>query len=151
MSRNDNLDYRGKPRVQTTDFGPSLTVQSDAKAADINEVLRRFEQVGIVEHLRDVDLQFADVSEFTDYADLMRNLRFAEERFMELPSKVREVFGHDVAKWLDAAHNTPEQNAELFEKFGVNASGLPLEKPTPATPAGDPPQSDSAPTSTPTE
>lgn len=101
------LDYRGKPRsqYQTVNDEPSKTVQSDAHRADIREILKKYDQVGIVDHLAKVDAQFMDVTAFNDYADLMRHVQTAESQFMELPSKIREMFDHDVAKWLDAAHD----------------------------------------------
>lgn len=138
---NLNLDSRGKHRLQTffdPDVEPSLTVQSDREQADINSILRKYKSVGIIEHLNNVDAQFLDVSEFTDYSDMMRNLKIAETEFLTLPSKVREVFGHDVAKWLDSAHATSAENQELFE-----ATGAVDPPPTivPEIPAETPPES----------
>jgi len=114
-SRNDVLDYRGKPRVQTVNTGPELTVQNDRQAADINVILRKYKQTGIVDSLRNADMIFKDVSEFTDLTDAFGQARVAEKAFMKLPSKVREVFNHDVAQWLDAAHD-PEKINELVAK-----------------------------------
>ncbi len=117
---NDNLDGRGRPRVQTTDFGKSLTVQSDADQANIQKILEKYEAVGLIDHLVDVELQYGDISELTDYADAMRQVSEAEGKFMTLPSKVREVFKHDVAIWLDAANDglSDIQRAQL-KKLGV--------------------------------
>lgn len=103
MSRNDNLDYYGLPRVQTVFEDESLTVQSDAEKADINRILRKH-SMGIIDHMADVEARYMDVSEFTDYADAYRHSKLAEEEFMRLHPKVRKVFGNDVAQWLDAAH-----------------------------------------------
>lgn len=110
------VDARGKARVQTVNDEPSMTVQSDAPRADIREILRKYKQVGIVDHLSQVEARFMDVSGVTDFADAMRLQREAEGEFMRLPSKVREVFGHDVARWLDAAHDgvSEEQKARLI-------------------------------------
>lgn len=119
---NKNLDRRGRPRVQTSDFGESLTVQSDNERADIRKILQRYEAVGIVDHLQEVDAMYRDVSEFTDLHDALLQAKEAETQFMKLPSKLREVFDHDVAKWLDAAHD-PEKIENLYrpklEKLGV--------------------------------
>ena len=100
-----SIDARGKDRVQTTDFGKSLTVQADKKKADIQEILKQYSQTGVVQHMTEVEGQYLDVSEFTDYSDMMVQLAEAEAHFMSLPSKFREAFDHDVAKWLDAAHD----------------------------------------------
>lgn len=119
--RNSNLDFRGRPRVQTEFHDESLTVQSDAASADINKILKRYKALGIVDHLRDVEMRYADVSEFTDYADLMRQVKIAEQEFMSLPAVARAVFDNDVGKWLDAAHGTAEEQADVLEEFGVEA------------------------------
>lgn len=112
---------RKRARVRTVNTEPSKTVQSDVTRTEIRHILAKYKQVGIIDHLRDVDLQFRDVTEFADFSDLMYQSKEAKKIFMSLPSKVREVFGHDVAKWLDAAHD-PSQLEDLrpqLEKLGV--------------------------------
>lgn len=111
----------GRRRVQTLNEEPSKTVQSDRNQAEMRSILAKYEGVGIIDHMREVDLEFRDVSEFEDFADLMRQTKVAEAEFMRLPSKLREVFGHDVEEWLDVAHS-PERLEELrpqLEKLGV--------------------------------
>lgn len=114
-------EERRRPRVQTVNDMPSMTVQSDVHRTEIRSILAKYKQTGVVEHLRQVDLQFRDVSEFSDYADMAFQLKEAEKVFMAMPSKVREVFDHDMARWLDAAHD-PEKLEALrpeLEELGV--------------------------------
>ncbi len=108
----ENLDHRGRPPVQTVNDEPSLTVQSEADQADIIKILKKYRQVGIIDHLNLTESTFQDVSSFTDFADVIRTAKEAELQFLELPSKVREIFDHDVANWLDTAHD-PEKRASL--------------------------------------
>ena len=117
----DALDGRGRARVQTTDFGESLTVQSDRDKSEIKSILSRYEQIGIIDHLAQVDAKFMDVSEFTDFRDLMQQQKEAEHVFNSLPSKVREAFDHDVSAWLDAAHDprSLEARRPQLEKLGL--------------------------------
>lgn len=110
MAKAEVLDSRGRPRVQTMNDEPSMTVQSDAPLADIKNIMKQFLQGG-QQMLDEADLLFADVSEFTDLADAMNQARDAEVIFMKLPSKVREVFDHDVAVWLDSAHDVDKRDA----------------------------------------
>ncbi len=107
----EKLNRRGRPRVQTKNFGPSLTVQSDAKQADIKEILKKYREVGIVEHLNITEANYRDVTELTDFSDVMRTANEAKQEFMKLPSKVREIFHHDVAIWLDTAHDQEKRTA----------------------------------------
>lgn len=143
MSRNDNLDYYGLPRVQTEFHDESLTVQSDAEKADINRILRKH-SMGIIDHLRDVDAQYMDVSEFTDFADAFRQSKEAEVQFMKLHPKVRKVFGNDVAEWLDAAHAPDIKDTKWAD--GLREIGLlpsPTDSPTgPPPDAGPPPEAE---------
>jgi len=113
---NDNLDSRGKPRVQTVNTDPSMTVQSDAHMADITNILKQFGQGGM-EMLDEADLMFKDVSEFTDLQDALNQARVAEVEFLKLPSKVREIFNHDVAVWLDTAHDQDKRDALVEAGF----------------------------------
>lgn len=112
---------RFRPREVTVNEEPSMTVQSDVVRTEIKHIMAKYRQVGIIEHMRDVDLQFRDVTEFQDFADLMYQNKQAEAVFMKLPSKVREVFDHDYARWLDAAAdpNIIEQLRPQLEKVGV--------------------------------
>jgi len=127
-------DVRRKPRVQTVNTEPSKTVQSDLQRTEIKHILAKYRQVGIVDHLRSVDLQFRDVSEFTDFSDLMLQSAQAKQVFMNLPSKVREVFGHDVAVWLDVAHDPTRLEAlrPQLEKLGVLEPAKAVAPPPPA-------------------
>lgn len=132
-------------RVRTLNEDPSKTVQSDAHRADIKQVLAQYEATGVLANLNDVDLQFRDVSEFTDYADLMQQNKEAEAEFMRLPSKVREVFEHDHTVWLDAAHDgITEEQAQKLVRLGVleevksdaEAPASPAPEASPTSPSG---------------
>ena len=124
-------------RVQTVNDGESLTVQSEARQADIRQIIRRYAEVGILDHLKEVELRYADVSEFTDLGDALRQAKEAEKQFLKLPSKVRELFNHDVAEWLDTAHDKDKQDAlrPHLERLGMVP---PSASPAPAGGNGDP-------------
>lgn len=132
----------GRKRVQTVNTEPSMTVQSDEVRADIREILKRYNALGIVDHMAQVDRVFRDVSEFQDFADMMQQTKVAEAEFMKLPSKLREVFDHDVMKWLDAAHD-PEKLEALrpqLEALGVmEKAAAAVSAPAAVPPAGTPP------------
>jgi len=124
LARKQYNETARRPRVRTVNTLPSRTVQSDVVRAEIKHILAKYRQVGVLEHMRNVDLQFRDVSEFSDFADVMYQSKVAESAFMRLPSKVREVFHHDVAEWLDAAHDKAKLDALLpeLEKLGLSVA-----------------------------
>lgn len=131
------VDGRPKHRVQTVSTQESKTVQSDRDGADIKKIIQTYERNGVLIKPASVDLQFKDVSEFTDFADMMRQTKDAEAEFMRLPSKVREVFGHSVYNWLDAAHDSGKLDAlrPQLEELGV-LEPRPAPPAPPVTPPG---------------
>ena len=137
-------EVRRKARQQTEFNDESLTLQSERDRADIRQIMRKYEQFGIVDHMRQVELDFRDITEFTDWADGVRELRQAELRFMGLPSKLREVFDHDLATYMDAAEH-PEKLEALrpqLEELGVlepiAAPAAPQAPPAPVTAPAQP-------------
>lgn len=128
---------RRTPQVGTINEMESKTVQGDRERAEIQHVLRKYKQVGIIDHLQAADAMFMDVTEFTDFADLMQQRKAAENHFLTLPSKLREAFDHDVDAYLDAAHDGPtDAQAEKLRKLGLLE---PLPEETPREPAPTPP------------
>lgn len=130
-------ETRRRPRIRTVNELPSLTVQSEVTRSDIRHILSKYEQTGVLVGMRSVELAFRDVTEFDDYQDVVSQVRAAEEAFMRLPSKLREVFGHDVRRWLDAAHD-PDKLELLrpkLEELGVlEKVAPPVPEPAPVPP-----------------
>jgi len=116
--RGDELDFRGRKRSKywSVNKEPSMTVQSDAHLADISQILDNWGASGS-DLLDNVAMQFKDVSEIGDYHDVMLEVKRAEATFMELPSKVREIFGHSVETWLDTAHDEDKRDALVEAGF----------------------------------
>ncbi len=132
-----NVDSRGKPRVQTVNDDPSETIQSEAHLADINRILGAYSTVDMRDMLDETELVYADVSEFTDLADALNAAKLAEKQFLTLPSKVREVFDHDVAVWLDTAHDE-DKRAALVEAGFLKGPEVEVDPKPPPTPARSP-------------
>jgi len=79
MARKQYDESARRPRVRTVNTLPSRTVQSDVARAEIKHILAKYRQVGVIEHMRNVDLTFRDVSEFSDFADVMYQSRDKEK------------------------------------------------------------------------
>lgn len=135
---------RRRPRVRTLNEGESLTVQSDRVRSEMKHILAKYEATGVMVGLGQVDLVYKDVSEFEDYADMQLQLSEARAAFMRLPSKVREVFGHDVSNWLDAAHGrlSDAQRSALTELGVLEAVEDPADVPAPPAAPQPPPASE---------
>ncbi len=116
--RGDELDFKGRKRSKywVVNNEPSQTVQSDAHLADIQNILKQW-SVGGSDTLDEAALQYADVSEFGDYHDVMIEVKRAERTFMALPPQVRSIFGNSVETWLDTAHDEDKRDALVEAGF----------------------------------
>lgn len=119
-------DARGRPRVRTFNDGVSETVQSDAHLADIHQILEAY-GVGGQSLLDETALNFADVSEFGDYHDVMMEVRRAETAFMALDPRIRSIFKNSVEHWLDTAHDEDKRDelvkAGFLDAVEVDTTG----------------------------
>jgi hypothetical protein len=127
------VDATGTPRVQTIFMLESKTDKSQAHLGDINFIMKNYGNVNTLQHLEQVDLQFPDISELTEYSDLRRINAETEQAFMQLPAHIREKFDNDPYTWLDVANAAPDQReAWLIQKGLLTA---PDPEPAPAEPA----------------
>lgn len=72
-----------------------------AQDCDINLIMSRYVKTGVIEHLNPLVSSFSDVSSLGDYSAMRFALSAAEDAFMQLPARVRELVGNDPARFLD--------------------------------------------------
>lgn len=107
------------------------TVQSDAYDCDINNIMARYKQTGVMplKMIRSKRGVYADVSEFGDYTDCLNKVAHAEQMFMSLPAKVRDRFANNPAAFLAFASD-PNNAQELIDLGLAEAPPLlPLSPP----------------------
>lgn len=105
----------------------SMTRQSEAEECDINRIMARYEKTGVLP-LETREAVFMDVSELGTYQDVLANIQKAEAGFLQLPPKVRERFGNDVASFLDfcqVANPAELEELGLVEKAPEGAVATP--------------------------
>lgn len=109
------LDMRGpySPRreVLTTNDAPSLTKQAEAEACDINNIMAKYQQTGLVDHVNKHGASYGDLDGKT-FTENMQTIAAAQSMFEELPSAARAHFEHDPAKFLDFVDNI-ETDADI--------------------------------------
>jgi len=88
--------------------------QSFKDECDINTILARHRKGAMVTHVNANAGVFADVSEITDYREMIERVRSANEYFMGLSAKVRTFFQNDAAEFLDFI-SEPDNEAKLVE------------------------------------
>lgn len=96
--------------------GPGRTLQSFKDECDINRIMKRYQQTGVIDHVNRAQPQFGDIQAI-DFQDGLNIVLEAEARFAALPSDVRDRFGNDPARLLDFV-GKPE-NAQEAVKLGL--------------------------------
>lgn len=124
-------------RVFSPHSDDTRTVQEAAAECDINVIVRRAAQTGVVNvH----PVQYGDLDEHT-FQEAQNVIARAREQFDALPSSIRLRYGNDPAKLL-AAIDDPSQTDELV-KLGVltrqEATVEPASDPTPTPVTPDTP------------
>ena len=108
-------EFHYKGRHQYACLTPSKTVQSFKEECDINNVMLRFEQTGILEHVSTYAPQWGDFSDTpSSYQDALAQIKNAEDMFKDLPARVREQFDNNPGKFIDFVEN-PENTQALID------------------------------------
>ena len=76
---------------------PTATQQQFKDECDVNFILRRFADTGVLTHVSEAEPLFDDCSEF-DYLNAMTTVVRAQEDFNALPSAVRKRFNNSPAE-----------------------------------------------------
>lgn len=96
---------------------PTLTVQADAAAADINNIVKQFGLTGQLPYGNQVP-EYADFSDMPmDYHSALNFINDATEQFMEFPANVRSAFDNDPGNFLDVL-NDPSKRS-ILEDVGL--------------------------------
>ena len=111
------------------DAEEGLTKQSFKDECDVNRIMARYADTGVIEHIRESPPSNADVSDVGTYQEAMDIVSHAQSQFMQLPSAVRAAFDNDPVAFLDAFESAEGQ--DLLRQHGV----LPQEAPSEERPA----------------
>lgn len=94
----------------------SMTQQADAKDADINVIMAKYQVTGQMPQVLMQPL-FGDFTETPDYRKAVEIIREAEEAFLEIPAKIRAQFGNDPGEFIKFA--TDPANKQELTKLGL--------------------------------
>lgn len=116
------------PRMPQNTVGASVAIQSAKAECDINNIMRKFEKTGMVEHVRSVEGSYGDFTGFPQsYHDSLNQVLAAQQMFESIPAKVRKRFNNDPGEFLTFVENP--DNIDECRKLG-----LAVAKPEPAAP-----------------
>lgn len=125
--------YGDRKRVSLEAGEATMTQQQFKKECDINNILKKYQKTGLIEHVQQFNGQYADLSEPCDYQTALNVVIEAQAAFDSLPSSIRKRFSNSPQEFLEFV-NDPS-NLEEGIKLGIyNAPQDPL----PASPAAEP-------------
>jgi len=93
--------------------GPSRTRQDDLESSNINNIMNRYKQSGILP-AANPSAFYADVTEVGTYREAVDLVHGAEKEFMKLNPDIRAKFENNPANFVDFV-NEPENKDELKE------------------------------------
>jgi len=136
--------YGPKRKVVVTFVGEGKTKQSFKDECDINKIMARFQQTGLIDFVNNNQARYLDCDGI-DYQNAQNIVAQANSMFQQLPSGIRTFFENDPGQFVEFCSN-PENLPEMH-KMGLtspdyNPGGHPTTLPstTPPTPPVDNPQ-----------
>jgi phage internal scaffolding protein len=120
-------DYSSK-KYDTPVVGESLTQQEFANECDVNLIVGKWAQTGVLPNANATVGDYLDLSDVPTFHEAQNVFVRANEMFMALPADVRVEFGNDPAKFLAAVHDE-KQHKRLYELgvFRAPVPAVPLE------------------------
>jgi phage internal scaffolding protein len=110
-------DHRGRKRRKVTlDCGQGLTEQSQAKATDINYILREYTKTGFIRHAKDHAGIYDDFT-VTDFQEAQYVIAESKSMFESLPSEIRKKHNNDPVQFLNWVQDP--KNKEELKSMGV--------------------------------
>lgn len=98
--------------------GPSMVQQQFKDECDINRIILRFTETGMVSHLMPGKPEFG-IAPDTTFTEAMYLVTQAQEQFNQLPAEVRAAFQNDPQQFLDAFND--ESQKGLLQELGLVA------------------------------
>ncbi|AXH74010.1 MAG: internal scaffolding protein [Microviridae sp.] len=118
-----SFSQKSHGRVQidfTGDLG--LTEQSHKDSCDIHNILKKSEKTGIMEHVSANKGTYGTMPTGDEFQTHMNIIASAETMFETVPSKLRNQFENDPAKFLDFISN--DANKAKLDELGLDSSHL---------------------------
>lgn len=131
------VDHDVHPGFQRPDTAlyntePSLTRQEFSEECDINTIMARYEQTGVVSHVNPREPMYVDFTVLpADLAGTLAQLKLGEDAFMSLPAVVRREFDNNAIDFV--AFASDPANLEQMREWGLAPPAEPAA-PAPSAP-----------------
>ncbi len=123
-------------RVKLYMYGKTVTKQSFKDDCDINLIMAKFVKTGVLENTRDDPPEYGFASS-DDFRESMEIVSKANSMFESMPSKIRNKFENDPARFLDFVQDP--KNEKEMQEMGLTKPKT-NEKPTPLQNQGEAPK-----------
>lgn len=107
--------YNPPPQIGLRCTSPDLTQQQFTEECDINQILKKFIQTGILDNIGPG--VYADLGDANEYRESLHIIKEASEMFASLPAHIRDRFQNDPAQYLDFVHD--EKNLAEGQELGI--------------------------------
>lgn len=92
---------RAVPRFVQNTVGDSMAKQSFRDECNINNIMKKFERTGMIDHVRSVEGSYGDFTDApVDYQTAVNIVIAADNMFSSVPAKVRARFNNDPGEFL---------------------------------------------------
>lgn len=110
-------------RVVHPEGGEKMTKEADREASDINVIVRRFTQTGVLPP-SGRNPTYGNFEDSDSLHESMNRLLDGQAAFMALPSRVRDEFHNDLGEFVDFCYD-PNRTRDDFEAVGLLEAQLP--------------------------
>ena len=114
---------------------PSKTDQQYKDDCDVNEIIRRYKKDGIVPHVKNINAQFADVSDIPSLMEGIERIDAAKEEWLKVPASIRKKHGNSVVNFYNWLADPANQDEAV--KLGLKKKPKPAEEPVAAPKAAE--------------
>lgn len=120
--------------------GKSMTQQQFKDDCDVNVIMKKYAQTGVVTHTNSRTGVYADFLDLPSYQEALDIVRYGDEAFMQLDAHIRNKFDNDPQKLLD--YLADPANIEESIQLGLRdkPNGEAPQKEVPKAPEQPPPQ-----------
>ena len=136
--------YDPQKKVTVTFSGPGRTKQQFKDECDINHIMARFQQTGLLDFVNRGQPQYLDVTGH-DYQTAMDTIANANSLFQQMPSALRAEFNNSPQEFVEFCENPA--NAPRMAELGLleakpqnQGAGITQPAPTQPTPQSANPQ-----------
>ena len=108
---------RERKPVRKTFTKPSLTKQAFRDESNVNNIMAKYLQTGLLDHVNQHQGSYADFINAPDYHTAMNRITAADQAFQSMPSDIRKKFSNSPSEFLEFAQNP--DNVEEMRELGL--------------------------------